>query len=107
MKKIISKLLMSLAMALIFLLPSGCASTSTKINHIKVGMTKAELVRAIGTPDIVSTKENTEYFTYFWGYPNESSGTRKAYYVCLKNGRVDTYGERGDLDSSRPPDTKP
>jgi hypothetical protein len=103
MLKIISRLLMSLAMALIFLLPCGCASTSAKLNHVKIGMTKTELVRAIGTPDIVSTNEKTEYFTYFLGNPNESAGMRKAYYVCLKNGRVDSYGERGDFDSTKPP----
>jgi outer membrane protein assembly factor BamE (lipoprotein component of BamABCDE complex) len=96
MLKIISKLLMSLATALIFSVLCGCTSTSAKMNHVRMGMTKTQLVREIGTPDFVSVKGNTEHFTYFWGNPKE-------YCVQLKNGRVDAYGEKDDSDSTNEP----
>lgn len=100
----IPRMLMSLSPVLILcLVICGCTGTSAKLNHVTLGMTKAEVIRAIGAPDSISAKGNTEYLVYLWGSPKELVGVPKEYFVRLKDGRVDSYGKKGDFDSSKEP----
>ena len=48
--------------AVIFLF--GCAGSSKKMNQLKLGMTKQEVIEAIGEPTNTSAKRNTEYLNY-------------------------------------------
>ena len=81
----------------------GCVGTSDKLNHVTLGMTKLEVIHAIGTPDSISAKGNTEYLMYLWGSPKELVGEPREYFVRLKDGRVDSYGKKGDFDSTKEP----
>ena len=102
MTTIFSKLRPLLLSALILTL-AGCTGTSAKLNRVALGMTKAEVVRAIGRPDTISAKGNTEYLIYLWGRPKELVGDPNEYFVRLKDGRVDSYGAKGDFDSAKDP----
>ena len=74
------------------LLLVGCATTD-RINRVSVGMTKAEVIAAMGNPDSSSGEGDTEELHYVLVnnpvYPT-SGGT---YAVKLQNGRVVSYGQ--------------
>jgi len=69
-------------------------------------MTKDEVIRAIGTPDSVSAKEGTEFLIYQLASPKALFADERdltQYFVRLRNGRVDAYGQKGDFDSTKDP----
>jgi hypothetical protein len=75
----------------------GCAGSSKKMNLLKLGMTKQEVIDAIGEPASTSAKRNTVYLNYHLssgGFYND------AYYVRLLDGKVDAYGKAGDFNLS-------
>ena len=89
----------------------ACAS-SGKTVKVQVGMTKPELIDAIGDADSASAQGSTEVLSYYLCYSNcaalimENRG-RNWYYVRLIDGRVDSYGNneafgiKGDFDNSK------
>ena len=73
----------------------GCAGSSKKMNLIKLGMTKQQVIENIGEPISTSAKRNTEYLNYRLkpgGFYSEM------YYVRLLDGKVDAYGKAGDFN---------
>jgi hypothetical protein len=70
----------------------GCAGN---MNHVKLGMTKDQVVGALGPPSSTSAMENTEYLKYQlcsdWIFTDR-------YYVRLTDGRVDAFGRVGDFN---------
>lgn len=94
---------------LVFFALAGCVGTSANLNKVNLGMSKAEVIQAIGTPDSVSAKENVEYLIYHWASPKQliaDENNLDRYFIRLTNGRVDAYGERGDFDSTKDPTIK-
>ncbi len=73
----------------------GCAGSSKKMNKLKLGMTKQEVIEAIGGPNSTSAAGDIEYLRYRL---NSSSFSADEYYVKLLDGKVDAYGKRGDLN---------
>ena len=73
----------------------GCAGLSPKMNNLKIGMTKQEVIEAIGVPDSTSASRNVEYLKYQICTGIFSSDL---YIVRLLDGKVDTYGQRGDFN---------
>jgi len=76
-------------------LVGGC-SPWIGIQHIDLGMSKAEVLQQMGSPTNVSGSGNEEYLWYvpvnrFW----------ERYYVHLVNGKVESYGQMGS--QSEPP----
>lgn len=67
----------------------GCAS---KMNDVRLGMTRDQVVEAIGAPNSTSEMGNTAYLNYQlysdWIFTNR-------YYVRLTDGRVDAFGRVG------------
>jgi hypothetical protein len=88
----------------------GCA-TSGKINTVSAGMTKNQVIDVMGVPDTVSAQGGSEYLSYFLCYSNcaalvmDNRG-RDWYYVHLVNGTVESYGKKGDFDSTKIPTTR-
>jgi outer membrane lipoprotein-sorting protein len=82
-----------LAPALILLLIIGCAG-SQKMNHLRVGMSRAEVISAMGTPTSTSEKGDALYLRY-----RLSSGGmfREDYFVKLTADKVEAYGRAGDF----------
>ena len=48
--------------AVVFLF--GCAGSFQKMNHLKLGMTKQEVIETIGSPNSTSAIKNVEYLKY-------------------------------------------
>ena len=76
------------AAALLF----GCAS---KMNDVRLGMTREEVVGAVGTPSSTSEMGNTTYLKYQlcsdWIFTDR-------YFVRLTDGKVDAFGRVGDFN---------
>src|SRR5580693_7287835 len=49
---------------LIVVLLAGCA-TAEKLNDVRIGMTKDQVIALLGTPDSTSAQANVEYLTYY------------------------------------------
>lgn len=84
---------------------SACA-TSQKINSISVGMTKAQVIQLMGSPASVSAKGGVEYLNYALYETHEAAmyGWSSPYFVRLIDGKVDSFGRRGDFDSTKTPE---
>ena len=85
--------LVLISLSVIFLL--GCAASSKKMNQLNLGMTKQEVIEAIGQPNSSSAIQNQEYLRYRLN-PGEFSPNE--YYVKLLDGKVVAYGKRGDYN---------
>jgi hypothetical protein len=75
--------------ALLFL---NCASN---LNHVQLGMTKDQVIQAVGAPSSTSAMGDTLYLKYQlcsdWIFTDR-------YYVRLINDRVDAFGRVGDFN---------
>jgi len=79
------------------------------MNKLSLGMTKSQVIEAMGNPDSTSAQGGAEYLKYnlwrdFWDRrPGDYSD---GYFVRLMNGKVESYGRMGDFDSTKVPETK-
>jgi hypothetical protein len=73
----------------------GCAGSSKKMNQLKLGMTKKEVIENIGEPTSSSAKKNTEYLNY---HLTTGGFYTNVYYVRLLDGKVDAFGQAGDFN---------
>src|SRR5688500_18919758 len=85
----------------------GCA-TSGQINHLSLGMTKQDVIRAMGMPTSTSATEGVEYLNYQLSETDDDAfrGITSPYFVRIKAGIVDAFGRLGDFDSTKPRETK-
>ena len=106
MKKLILPTLLTVLLA-------ACATSSSKLNSVSIGMTKAQVIQTLGAPQSVSAKDGLEYLIYTLGerMSAETRGSRTyidqqkgSYFVRLKNGAVESYGKVGDFDSTKTPE---
>jgi hypothetical protein len=75
---------------------AGCATGGASLlNEVKLGMSEAEVIEAIGAPSTTSASGDTAYLHY-----NLYSGGifPDAYFVRLTEGRVDAFGRKGDFN---------
>ena len=94
-----------LLVALCGLILSGCATTG-KMNRLSVGMSKADVIAAMGEPDSTSAPGGgVEYLRYSLTTSSSAAynGYTEPYFVKLVNGRVDAYGHVGDFGSAQNP----
>jgi len=70
----------------------GCAGSAKKINQLNVGMTKADVIEAMGEPDYTSGSRDVEVLTYKLKSNSFYSDT---FFVRIKNGKVDRFGQQG------------
>jgi len=95
--------------ALIFLALAACIGTSANLNKVSLGMSKSEVIQAVGTPDSVSAQGRVEYLIYHWASPKQliaDENNLDRFFIRLTDGRVDAYGEKGDFDSTQDPTIK-
>jgi hypothetical protein len=90
-----------------------CATSSNRLNNLSVGMSKAEVVQILGTPESTSATRGVEFLTYSLreriARPDEASvpvSILGKYFVKLVDGTVESYGRLGDFDSTKPFETK-
>ncbi|MEY3275257.1 MAG: SmpA / OmlA family, partial [Verrucomicrobiota bacterium] len=74
---------------------AGCAASSARLNRISPGMTREEVVSALGTPHAVTAQGGVEYLTY--NLLNKGVGDMKEYAVKVVAGRVESFGEKADF----------
>lgn len=91
----------------------GCATSSKKLNEVSVGMSKPEVIKLLGAPESTRASQGVEYLIYTLteriAKPGEAPlpfPIQGQYFVRLVNGRVDSYGNVGDFDSTKPFETK-
>jgi ABC-type phosphate/phosphonate transport system substrate-binding protein len=84
--------IVTIGLALMLLM--GCASAS-KMNAVQLGMTKDQVIGAIGDPSSTSQMGNTQYLKYQlctdWIFTDR-------YFVQLTDGKVDAFGRVGDFN---------
>jgi hypothetical protein len=76
----------------------GCASSSAKLNHISLGMSRDEVVKTLGRPHAVSAQGDVEFLTY--NLLNKGVGDIKEFVVRIQKGSVESFGERVNFGSS-------
>jgi len=74
---------------------AGCAASSARLNQISPGMTRDEVVAALGRPHGVAAQGDVEYLSY--NFLNKGVGDMKQYAVKVVGGRVQSFGERSDF----------
>lgn len=86
------------------ILLSGCA-TASQLNQISIGMSKDEVIKKMGQPSSTSAIDNKEYLNYrlvpsaepaYWAY-------YEPYFICIQDGKVASYGKKGDFGTSQLP----
>ena len=94
-------------------LVASCATSSKKLNQISVGMNKAEVITLLGPPESTRANQGVEFLIYTFteriAKPGEAPlpfPIQGKYFVRLVGGRVDSYGNIGDFDSTKPFETK-
>lgn len=80
----------------------GCA-TAKKLNLISIGMSKGDVIKVMGKPTTSSAIEGTEYLNYQLSQSAIEFEQVEPYYVCIKDGKVFSYGRKGDFDSTKDP----
>ncbi|MEW6673320.1 MAG: hypothetical protein AB1427_16585 [Thermodesulfobacteriota bacterium] len=75
---------------------AGCAMSSRKINNVRLGMTKTEVIQAMGEPNYTAAKDDMEILSYKL---SDGSLLMDEYIVRIKSGKVDLFGQRYDFGS--------
>lgn len=101
MRSLIVRVLLSIVLL------AGCA-TAHKMNQISIGMTKQQVIEALGQPVSTSAKPGIEYLNYRFSETNDPRlyGYTTPYFVRIVDGKVESYGRLGDFDSTKVPETK-
>lgn len=84
------KIKLLLVMAVLACCVAGCVSTADKLNSIRIGMTRGQVVALLGEPNSMSAQANIEYLTYYLS--NEMSSRDQPYSVRLVEGKVESFG---------------
>ena len=85
-----------LVMLLVIGLMGGCTMTSQKINSVKLGMMKTEVIQAMGEPNYTAARGDVEILSYrLWA----GSLVTDEYIVRINNGKVDLFGQRYNFGS--------
>ena len=77
---------------------AGCA-TADRMNRLSLGMTKGEVISAMGAPDTTGAQGDREYLVYRLSDTKLESlvGFTEPYVVELKEGKVASFGKRGGV----------
>ncbi|HEY4246819.1 MAG TPA: SHOCT domain-containing protein [Lacunisphaera sp.] len=81
----------SIALLLLALL-AGCSTTADKLNDVRIGMTKDQVIALLGKADSMSAQANIEYLTYYLSTDSDSFNRERAYSVRLVDGKVESFG---------------
>ena len=68
----------------------GCMTTREKMAGVQMGMTKDEVIAVMGPPKVTTTTANSDVEILRY----------KRYFIRMKDGKVDAYGDVVDYDLS-------
>ena len=84
---------------------AACTTVDRTVN-LRLGMSRDEAIKVMGSPDSVSARAGEEYLNYFVPEPVSGNAARP-YCVRIVNGIVDAYGYAGQIDRLLPPTASP
>ena len=90
---------------LVFALFLTACATSSKINGVQQGMTRAEVEKIMGKPVSISSQGSATYLSYRLSETSDDEvmGRTTPYFVRLIDGKVESYGRTGDFNSVQIP----
>jgi hypothetical protein len=71
--------------------------SSTKLNGVRIGMTREEVQSVLGKPDSMSAQANAVYLTYYLLNTGSDFERHQPYMIRLINGRVESFGRFSEL----------
>ena len=98
--KTMRKLIFVIALSFLF---TGCITSkkSSLLNSIEIGMNKQQVVAILGDNYLSSVNGNVTYMKYI--LKDDKFGNTSAYYVRLIDGKVQSFGQVGDFNSTKDP----
>lgn len=76
----------------------GCASSSSRLNKVSLGMSRDEVVKTLGKPHAVAAQGDSEFLTY--NLLNKGVGDMKEFVIRLDKGAVESFGDRASFGTS-------
>jgi hypothetical protein len=76
--------------------------TAKDFNQISVGMSRTEVIQVLGQPSSIAASAAGEYLIYR-KMDAVISDWPKDYFVKIENGKVSSYGKKGDFNSTKDP----
>lgn len=91
------------AVIVVFLLVlAGCMPTTlNKMNEVSIGMSKQQVISAMGSPTETRANEGAEFLVYHLRTDTDVRRAKTPYFVKLENGQVTSYGAMGDFNSTK------
>ena len=90
----------------------SCSKPEVDLTRVSIGMTKDEVTKNLGKPTRVSVQGRLEFFEYE-AYDAASIGPAtgikhnfRHLYVRFIDGKVESFGQKGDFDSTKNPTTE-
>jgi hypothetical protein len=71
--------------------------SATKLNSIRIGMSREEVQSIMGAPDSKSAQANAEYLTYYLLDTGSDYERHRPYMIRLVAGRVESFGRFSEL----------
>ena len=85
----------------------GCAKPDLDFVNIRIGMTKDQVIEHLGKPTRMSVINNLEIFEYeAYDRVGALVINRRSQFVRFINGKVESFGNKGDFDSTKTPTSK-
>ena len=86
---------------------AGCISNSSKLNKVALGMTKQEVIKAMGSPSNTRASAGVEYLVYRLCLQRSLGQCYNVaeFFVQIEENRVIQYGKVGDFDSTQKPES--
>jgi hypothetical protein len=82
----------------------GCAKPDLDFSNIRIGMTKDQVVNIVGKPTRISVINNLEIFEYeAYDRVGALIVNRRSQFIRFINGKVESFGNKGDFDSTKTP----
>lgn len=71
--------------------------SATKLNSIRIGMSREDVQSIMGTPDTMSAQANAEYLTYYLLDTGSDYERHQPYMIRLVAGKVESFGRFSEL----------
>ena len=74
----------------------GCQSPASKINAVRLGMSRSDVIAVMGTPSSITNDPTAEYLNYSLAEGSTSiQAPSTPYEIKIVNGKVASYGRAG------------
>lgn len=93
-----------LLLALPVLALLGCSKPDIDFSRLRAGMTKEQVIGQVGNPSKLTVLDHAELFEYeAYDHYGAMRVNPRSQFVRFVNGRVESFGNKGDLDAGRIP----